>query len=152
MPTYIDIHDIRGVTAEDVAKAHAADLEKQDKYGVNYLKYWVNESCGKVFCLVNAPNAEAARQVHREAHGMVAEKIIEVQPEIAEGFLGGGEEFGWRGVNPRRPARGARSGHSDSGICRHRWLDHADATLWRRCGHGVSPRARSDRTRCAGLQ
>jgi class 3 adenylate cyclase len=91
MPTYIDIHDIRGVTAEDVAKAHKADLEKQGKYGVSYLKYWVNESCGKVFCLVNAPNAEAARQVHREAHGMVAEKIIEVQPEIAEGFLGGGE-------------------------------------------------------------
>jgi class 3 adenylate cyclase len=66
----------------------------QQKYGVNYLKYWVNESCGKVFCLVDAPNAEAANQVHREAHGMVAEKIIEVQPELAEGFLGGGE------VNP----------------------------------------------------
>jgi class 3 adenylate cyclase len=91
MPTYIDIHDIRGVTAEDVAKAHKADLEKQGKYGVSYLKYWVNEACGKVFCLVDAPNAEAARQVHREAHGLVAEKIIEVQPEIAEGFLGGGD-------------------------------------------------------------
>lgn len=94
MPTYIDIHDIQGVTAEDVAKAHQADLEKQAKYGVNYLKYWVNESCGKVFCLIDAPNAEAARRVHQEAHGLVAEKIIEVQPEIAEGFLGGGE------VNP----------------------------------------------------
>ncbi len=91
MPTYIDIHDIRGVTAEEVAKAHQADLEKQGKYGVNYLKYWVNESCGKVFCLIDAPNAEAARRVHEEAHGFVAEKIIEVQPEIAEGFLGGGE-------------------------------------------------------------
>lgn len=91
MPTYIDIHDIRGVTADDVAKAHEADLQKQEKYGVSYLKYWVNESCGKVFCLVNAPNAEAAREVHREAHGFVAEKIIEVQPEIAEGFLGGGD-------------------------------------------------------------
>lgn len=91
MPTYIDIHDIRGVTAEAVAKAHQADLETQGKYGVNYLKYWVNESCGKVFCLVDAPNAEAAQRVHQEAHGLVAEKIIEVEPEIAESFLGGSE-------------------------------------------------------------
>ena len=91
MPTYIDIHEIQGLTAEAVAKAHEADLLKQDKYGVNYLKYWVNESCGKAFCLVHAPSAEAARQVHLEAHGMVADKIIEVQPEIAEGFLGGGD-------------------------------------------------------------
>ena len=79
------------MTAEAVANAHASDLEVQKKYGVNYLKYWVNESCGKAFCLVDAPNAEAANHVHREAHGMVAEKIIEVQPEVAEGFLGGGE-------------------------------------------------------------
>lgn len=91
MPTYIDIHEIRGLTADALAKAHEADLQKQEKYGVNYLKYWVNESCGKAFCLVHAPNAEAARQVHLEAHGLVAEKIIEVEPEIAEGFLGGGE-------------------------------------------------------------
>ncbi len=91
MPLYMDIHNLHGVTAEDVAKAHAADLEAQRKYGVEYRKYWVNENCGKVFCLVHAPNAEAASQVHREAHGLVAEKIIEVEPELAEGFLGGGE-------------------------------------------------------------
>ena len=87
----MDIHELHGVTPEDVAKAHAADLEVQEKYGVNYLKYWVNESCGKVFCLVDAPNAEAASHVHREAHGLVGEKIIEVQPEVAELFLGGAE-------------------------------------------------------------
>jgi class 3 adenylate cyclase len=91
MPTYMDIHEVHGMTAEAVANAHASDLEVQKKYGVNYLKYWVNESCGKAFCLVDAPNAEAANHVHREAHGMVAEKIIEVQPEVAEGFLGGGD-------------------------------------------------------------
>src|SRR5713226_4283263 len=91
MPLYMDIHNLHGVTAEDVAKAHAADLEAQRKYGVEYRKYWVNESCGKVFCLVHAPNAEAASQVHREAHGLVDEKIIEVEPELAEGFLGGGK-------------------------------------------------------------
>ena len=88
MPLYMDIHDLGNVTVEDVAKAHLADLEAQEKYGVNYLKYWVNEKCGKVFCLVEAPNAEAANSCHREAHGLLARKIIEVQPELAEGFLG----------------------------------------------------------------
>jgi class 3 adenylate cyclase len=91
MPLYMDIHEIHGATPEDVAKAHAADMEVQQKYGVNYLKYWVNESEGKIFCLVDAPNAEAASCVHREAHGLVAEKIIQVQPELAEGFFGGVE-------------------------------------------------------------
>ncbi len=92
MPLYLDIHDLHGpVHPEDLAKAHAADVEVQQKYGVNYLKYWVNESRGKVFCLVEAPNPEAANHVHRDAHGLTAEKIIEVDPEIADGFLGGGE-------------------------------------------------------------
>src|SRR5213082_2561733 len=88
MPLYMDIHELGEVTAEDVAKAHVADLEAQEKYGVNYLKYWVNENRGKVFCLVEAPNAEAAHSCHREAHGLVARKIIEIQPELADGFLG----------------------------------------------------------------
>jgi class 3 adenylate cyclase len=92
MPRYLDIHDVHGpIDARELAKAHVADLEVQEKYGVNYLRYWVNEKAGKVFCLVDAPNAEAANQVHRNAHGMVAQKIIEVEPELAEGFLGGGE-------------------------------------------------------------
>ena len=91
MPLYMDIHEIHGATPEDVAKAHAADVEVQEKYGVNYLKYWVNESEGKIFCLVDAPTAEAASCVHREAHGLVAEKIIQVQPELAEGFFGAAE-------------------------------------------------------------
>ena len=90
MPLYMDIHEIDGgVPAEDVAKAHAEDVKVQDKYGVHYHKYWVNEKAGKIFCLCHAPNAEAATQVHREAHGMVADKIIEIQPELEEGFLGG---------------------------------------------------------------
>jgi class 3 adenylate cyclase len=85
----MDIHELpEGTTADDVAKAHVADLEAQEKYGVQYLKYWVNESCGKVFCLVDAPNPEAANRCHREAHGLAAQKIIELQPELADGFLG----------------------------------------------------------------
>src|ERR1044071_5531340 len=90
MPLYMDIHNLDdGTTAEDIAKAHEKDMKIQEKYGVKYSKYWVNESGKKVFCLAHAPNAEAAEQVHREAHGLLAEKIIEVQPELAEGFFGG---------------------------------------------------------------
>jgi hypothetical protein len=88
MPLYMDIQNLHGVSAEDLAKARAADLATQRKYWVEYRKYWFNESCGKAFCLFEAPIAEAATQVHCEAHGQVAEKIIEVQPELAEGFLG----------------------------------------------------------------
>ena len=92
MPLYMDIHNLpEGTTAEDVAKAHAKDMEIQRKYGVEYHKYWVNEAGNKVFCLAHAPNAEAAACVHREAHGMMAEKIIEVEADVAEVFLGGTE-------------------------------------------------------------
>jgi len=87
----MDIHKLHGETPEDIAKAHEADIAAQRKYGVEYRRYWVNHDCGKLFCLVDAPNAEAATQVHREAHGFVAEKIIEVEPDLAEGFLGGGD-------------------------------------------------------------
>jgi len=88
----MDIHEVPGgVSAEDVAKAHAEDVKIEDKYGVHYHKYWVNEKAGKIFCLCHAPNAEAAIEVHRKAHGMIADKVIEIQPELAEGFLGGVE-------------------------------------------------------------
>jgi hypothetical protein len=62
----------------DAEHAHAADLRTQERYGVNYLKYWVDESEGKIFCLVEAPDAEAAASVHREAHGLVADAIFSV--------------------------------------------------------------------------
>lgn len=92
MPLYMDIHNLpEGTTLEDIAKAHAKDMETQRKYGVEYTKYWVNEKTRKLFCLCHAPSAEAAECVHREAHGMQAEKIIEIQPELAEGFLGSAE-------------------------------------------------------------
>jgi hypothetical protein len=78
MPLYMDVHNIEGVSASDVAKAHQADVAIQDKHGVNYKSYWVNESEGKVFCLVEAPNQDAANTVHREAHGLVADEVYEV--------------------------------------------------------------------------
>ena len=80
MPLYMDVHEQlpEGATAADVAQAHQADLAKQGEYGVNYLKCWVDEKQGKVFCLVDAPDAETASRVHREAHGLVADHIHEV--------------------------------------------------------------------------
>ena len=86
----MDIHEVHGATPEDVAKAHQADLATEKKYGVHYGKYWFNQQSGKIFCLCEAPNAEAAEQVHREAHGLLADKLIEVQPELVEGFMGAG--------------------------------------------------------------
>ncbi len=79
MPLYMDVHNIiGGVSADAVASAHAADLATQDAHGVHYLKYWVDEQAGKIFCLVDAPDAEAANTVHREAHGLVADEVYPV--------------------------------------------------------------------------
>jgi len=76
----MDIHKgVEGLTAEAVAEAHAKDLEVQEKHGVKYLKYWFNKDDGSIFCLCEAPNKEAAEAVHREAHGLVADEIIEVK-------------------------------------------------------------------------
>jgi hypothetical protein len=80
MPLFMDEHNaVEGLTADAVAGAHQKDLETQSKHGVKYLQYWFNESTGKVFCLVDAPNKEAAMTVHREAHGLVADEITEVK-------------------------------------------------------------------------
>lgn len=80
MPLFMDVHEHlpEGATAADVAGAHQADLKIQQQYGVNYRSYWVDEEHGKVFCLVEAPDAEAAIRVHREAHGLVADEIFPV--------------------------------------------------------------------------
>jgi hypothetical protein len=80
MPLFMDVHESLpdGATAKEVEGAHAADLRTQEKYGVKYLRYWVDDTEGKVFCLVEAPDAETAAKVHREAHGLVADRIYEV--------------------------------------------------------------------------
>jgi hypothetical protein len=79
MSLYMDVHHMDGsVTLADVAKAHAADVQTQGDYDVRYLRYWVDEEHGKIFCLVDAPDAEAANTVHREAHGLVADEIFPV--------------------------------------------------------------------------
>ena len=79
MPLFMDVHNVEGgVSAADAAGAHEADLATQAPYGVNYLRYWVDEEAGKIFCLVDAPDAEAANTVHRQAHGLVADEIYPV--------------------------------------------------------------------------
>jgi hypothetical protein len=79
MPLFMDVHTIAtGVSEADVAGAHERDLAVQEQYGVNYLRYWVDEDAGKIFCLVEANSAEDASTVHREAHGLVADEIYPV--------------------------------------------------------------------------
>jgi hypothetical protein len=80
MPLYLDTHHkVEGLTADAVAQAHARDLEVQGKYGVSYFRYWFDEATGRVYCLFEAPDAEAGAAVHREAHGLLADEIIQVQ-------------------------------------------------------------------------
>jgi hypothetical protein len=80
VPLFMDTHHaVDGLTAEAVAGAHQADLATQAKYGVDYKQYWFNEQTGDVFCLVEAPDAETAALVHKEAHGLLADEIVEVQ-------------------------------------------------------------------------
>jgi Protein of unknown function (DUF4242) len=80
VPLYMDIHTLDGgASVHEVGQAHAADLRVQGAHDVRYLRYWVSEANGKIFCLVEAPSAEAASIVHRTAHGLVADDVFEVQ-------------------------------------------------------------------------
>jgi class 3 adenylate cyclase len=122
MPMFMDIHEVHGVKAEDVAGAHLADMNVQGRYGVEYHKYWLNEGTGKIFCLCTAPSAEMASKVHQEAHGLVASKIIEVDPDVADNFLGGTE------INSAGAAVFPASDHRDPGIRSILFTDIVDST------------------------
>lgn len=79
MPLYMDVHRDVDADATAVAAAHEKDLEVQERHGVTIRRYWVDQDEGAVFCLFDAPNKEAGEAVHREAHGLVADEIYEVQ-------------------------------------------------------------------------
>ena len=80
MPLFMDVHEhVEGLTADAATSAHEADRRTQAKYGVNYERFWFDEGSGKVFCLIDAPDKDAAIAVHREAHGLVADSIVEVR-------------------------------------------------------------------------
>jgi class 3 adenylate cyclase len=107
MPIFIDRHDLSGTTAADVAEAHSKDLEIQDQYGVKFLTYWFDQRRGTAFCLMDAPDAEAAQCVHREAHGLVSGEIVEVALSAVEAFLGR--------IHDPVPGPGQSSAEMDSG-------------------------------------
>jgi hypothetical protein len=81
MPLFMDVHQSmpEGASVNDVAEAHASDVKVQDKYGVKMLNYWVDEKERKIFCLADAPDADAMASVHRDAHGLLADEIYEVK-------------------------------------------------------------------------
>jgi class 3 adenylate cyclase len=110
MPLFIDVHDLTDATPEQVAEAHLRDVAVQGEHGVNYINYWMNQDRAKVFCLCTAPNAEAAEAVHRAAHGLLAERIVEVDPDLVDGMLGGGR------LAPSGAATVDQSGALDSGV------------------------------------
>ena len=80
MPRYIDVHtNLKGVKLSDVKAAHEKDLKAQNKFGVKFLKYWVDEKAGVVFCLSEAPNKQAPMKAHAEAHGLLPDETYEVK-------------------------------------------------------------------------
>ena len=88
MPIFLDRHDMRGLTAVDIADAHRKDLQIQARYGVSFLTYWFDAQRESGFCLIDAPDAETANRVHVEAHGDLAVDVIEVDLSAVEAFLG----------------------------------------------------------------
>lgn len=88
MPIFLDRHDLHGLTAADIAEAHRKDLEVQERYGVRFLTYWFDEPRGTTFCLIDAPDIQTAMRVHDEAHGDIANDVIEVDLSAVEAFLG----------------------------------------------------------------
>lgn len=88
MPIYLDRHDTQGVTAEAVATLHQEDLKIHAKHACRVLTYWFDEQRGTGFCLIEAPSTTAVRAMHREAHGLVPNVIVEVEPSTVLSFLG----------------------------------------------------------------
>jgi len=88
MPIYMDVHNVPGVKAGDVAKAHQKDLLHQDQYNCKCMTYWVDERRETIFCLVEAPEKDAVKEMHKNAHGLVPHKIIEVSSGVVQSFLG----------------------------------------------------------------
>ena len=126
MPLYMDIHTVDPATPwENIAKAHMADVAVQGDHDVDYLKYWFNKDCGKLFCLVDAPSKEAANCVHEKSHGLLAEKLIEVDPDLVDSFMGAvGVNAGGAALVPGATSETDR----DSGVRTVMFTDIVDST------------------------
>src|SRR5260370_10836364 len=88
LPLYLDRHDIPGVTAVDLAIAHARDVQIEKQYGVRYITYWFDPARGTAFCLAEGPDAPAVEAVHRDSPGLTASRIILVDPRSVGSFMG----------------------------------------------------------------
>jgi len=88
MPIYMDQHLLPGVTARDVAEAHRRDMLIQHQHACNCITYWIDEKRGNAFCLIEAPDKEAVVELHKNAHGLAPNRIIEVNDSVVESFLG----------------------------------------------------------------
>ncbi|HET9533807.1 MAG TPA: nickel-binding protein [Mesorhizobium sp.] len=121
MPIFMDRHDLKGTTAEELAIAHQKDVAVQDRYGVKFLTYWFDPQRGTTFCLVDAPDKETAQCVHREAHGFVAGEIVEVALSAVEAFLGR--------IQDPEPQAGQGSPELDPGHRAIMFTDIVDSTM-----------------------
>lgn len=88
MALYMDIHIIPGIKAKDVAEAHQKDILLQEEHQCKCMTYWIDEERNNVFCLIEAPDKESVSALHQHSHGLVPHKVIEVNPELVESFLG----------------------------------------------------------------
>ena len=88
MPIFMDRHEILGAAAEQVAAAHQKDLQVQTKYGCKAITYWFDETSGLAFCLIEAPGIQAVIDMHNDAHGLVPNKVIQVDEHTVQSFLG----------------------------------------------------------------
>src|ERR1700743_2504023 len=88
MPIFMDVHIVPGVKAKDVAVAHSLDIFHQQEHDCNCMTYWVDEARESIFCLVEAPDKHAVEKMHSKAHGLIPNKIIEVNNNLVESFLG----------------------------------------------------------------
>ncbi|SRR5579871_292306 len=88
MPIYMDVHIVPGVKSKSVAEAHQKDLHHQEEFGCNCMTYWVDEARESIFCLIEAPDKKAVEEMHSKAHGLVPNKVIEVNSSLVQSFLG----------------------------------------------------------------
>ena len=88
MPIYMDIHQVPGIEAIDAAKAHQMDMQIQHRYHCKCITYWIDEPRGVVFCLIEGPDKAVVEEMHKNSHGLIPNKIIEVSDELVESFLG----------------------------------------------------------------
>ena len=78
MPEFMDVHtSMKGVTPEALREAHQADVDIQGEENVNFKHAWADPDSGMVFCLSEAPNADAVRKIHERA-GHPADQVYEV--------------------------------------------------------------------------